>query len=240
MGRAIDENMLFELAKNLLAQVVVDGRAWPCANLSLSVGGFEEGPTGNKGIGGFLVRGEEAKAMITIVRDSSEGGNDTPPPAKRRRVDEGGIQRFFGARQESVGDNGGDERDIAILDDDEQGVQEENAFAPPPSAQNLPAGDDPSPRYSPPERGDAGDVAGPALDCFTCPRCNAAVATTEQAEHDDWHFAKDLQAEDRASSATPAHQPAKPSTQHKSKGRGRPPNNGLDRSEKGQRKLAFG
>ncbi|KAK8234494.1 hypothetical protein HDK77DRAFT_315737 [Phyllosticta capitalensis] len=62
-GKAFSEEMLFNLAKNLLAQVVVDGRAWPCSNLSLSVGGFEDGITNNKGIGGFLVRGAEAKAM---------------------------------------------------------------------------------------------------------------------------------------------------------------------------------
>ena len=56
-GRSIDEAVLFDIAKTLLAQIIVDGRAWPCSNLQLSVGGFEEGPTGNRGIGGFLVRG---------------------------------------------------------------------------------------------------------------------------------------------------------------------------------------
>ena len=48
-GRPIDEALLFDLAKNLLGQVVVDGRAWPCSNLQLSVGAFEEGPAGNRG-----------------------------------------------------------------------------------------------------------------------------------------------------------------------------------------------
>ena len=95
MGKTITEDVLYELAKNLLAQVVVDGRAWPCANISLSVGGFEDGVTGNKGIGSFLVRGEEAKALnsgAALFREDSgeQRRTETPPPGKRRKV-EGGI-----------------------------------------------------------------------------------------------------------------------------------------------------
>ncbi|KAK5123808.1 hypothetical protein LTR85_002444 [Meristemomyces frigidus] len=110
LGKQITEDALFESAKNLLAQVIVDGRAWPCANLSLSVGGFEDGVTNNKGIGGFLVRGDEAKALNAgpVRQDSGERRLETPPPSKKRRVGESGgsgISRFFGAyaRQESTG-----------------------------------------------------------------------------------------------------------------------------------------
>ncbi|KAI6811641.1 DNA/RNA polymerase [Hortaea werneckii] len=106
LGRKITEDGLLELAKGLLAQVVVDGRAWPCANLSLSVGGFEEGVSGNKGIGGFLVHGEEARAL----RESDDGRRgdsavgDEMRSNKRRKVGGsdavgGGIARFFGAPQ---------------------------------------------------------------------------------------------------------------------------------------------
>ncbi|KAH7361174.1 sister chromatid cohesion protein Eso1 [Pyrenochaeta sp. MPI-SDFR-AT-0127] len=98
-GKPLSEAVLFDLAKNLLAQVVVDGRAWPCANLSLSVGGFEDGIAKNKGIGGFLVRGEEAKAMMSTGR-SSTGGE---PPAKRRRT-KGNIANFFGPRDDKKKD----------------------------------------------------------------------------------------------------------------------------------------
>ncbi|CAI6341110.1 unnamed protein product [Periconia digitata] len=91
-GKPLSEAILFDLAKNLLAQVVVDGRAWPCINLSLSVGGFEEGITNNKGIGSFLVRGAEAKAMLSSNRSTVGGGE---PPAKRRRT-KGNIKNFFG------------------------------------------------------------------------------------------------------------------------------------------------
>lgn len=98
-GKPLSEATLFDLAKNLLAQVVVDGRAWPCANLSLSVGGFEDGVSNNQGIGGFLVRGDEAKAMMSIGRSSSTG----EPPAKRRRT-KGNIANFFGPRDDKKKD----------------------------------------------------------------------------------------------------------------------------------------
>lgn len=99
-GKPLSEAILFDLAKNLLAQTVVDGRAWPCSNLSLSVGGFEDGITNNKGIGGFLVRGEEAKAMMSTGRAMS---NSSEPPAKRRRT-RGNIANFFGPRDDKKKD----------------------------------------------------------------------------------------------------------------------------------------
>lgn len=98
-GKPLSESMLFDLAKNLLAQVVVDGRAWPCANLSLSVGGFEDGITNNKGIGSFLVRGEEAKAMMSTGRSATTG----EPPTKKRRT-KGNIAQFFGPRDDKKKD----------------------------------------------------------------------------------------------------------------------------------------
>lgn len=95
-GKPLSEITLFDLAKNLLAQVVVDGRAWPCANLSLSVGGFEDGPKNNAGIGGFLVRGDDAKAIMSLDRVGE-------PPAKRRRT-KGNIANFFGPRDDKKKD----------------------------------------------------------------------------------------------------------------------------------------
>ena len=52
-GKTLDEEYLFELAKHLLSQVALEGKLWPCANLSLSVGGFEDGVSGNMSIGAF-------------------------------------------------------------------------------------------------------------------------------------------------------------------------------------------
>ena len=52
-AKTLDEGILFDLAKHLLGQVVLEGKAWPCANLSLGVGGFEDGIAGNMSIGAF-------------------------------------------------------------------------------------------------------------------------------------------------------------------------------------------
>lgn len=211
LGRPITEDGMFELAKSLLAQVVVDGRAWPCANLSLSVGGFEEGVQGNKGIGSFLVRGDDAKALQK-TQPKSEA---TPPPAKRRRMDDNGIGRFFGSmRGDSRESSGGD----LALDDfepkqetpqhishgegaegDEQDRKTVGNFAdsdlgplqPPPSAQV--AGN------SPPDK-ESSYLVKPQdeqqpFDGYTCPRCSSRLPSHEQGEHEDFHFAQDLQNE---------------------------------------------
>ncbi|KAI8937924.1 hypothetical protein NX059_005607 [Plenodomus lindquistii] len=102
-GKPLSETILFDLAKNLLAQVVVDGRAWPCANLSLSVGGFEDGITNNKGIGGFLVRGDEAKAMMSSTKHSITSSSSIREPAAKRRK-KGNIANFFGPKDDKKKD----------------------------------------------------------------------------------------------------------------------------------------
>jgi len=94
-GKAIDESLLFDLAKTLLSQIIQEGSVWPCANLSLSVGGFEDGVTGNMGIGAFLVKGEEAKALKNGARN--QDSTPSARPQKRQKVDSNdqSIERFF-------------------------------------------------------------------------------------------------------------------------------------------------
>ena len=252
-GKTIDETMLFELAKNLLAQVVVDGRAWPCANLSLSVGGFEEGPTGNKGIGGFLVRGEEARAMNTSKPTPDREDTGTPPPGKRRKVDEGGLRNFFGMRQESTDDAEKDEQDESLFvpehNQHAQSPAREDAFAPPQSAQ--PGIEDEDELYErPSDEADAVEVVVKSpiephqahIDKYFCERCSRDLPLSGKVEHEDWHFAKDLQSEESTTNQAVQQrpQPPKPPLQHKGKGRGRPAGNTSGRAEKGQSKLAFG
>ncbi|KAJ6070527.1 hypothetical protein N7467_011846 [Penicillium canescens] len=93
----IDENLLFDLANNLLRQVVAEGQAWPCSNLSLSVGSFQEGVTNNRAIENFLLRGDQAKALSHASRPRDA---DTPPTEqpteKRRKLDDEMIKQFFG------------------------------------------------------------------------------------------------------------------------------------------------
>ncbi|KAL1585151.1 hypothetical protein WHR41_06509 [Cladosporium halotolerans] len=244
MGRAITEEGLFELAKALLAQVIVDGRAWPCANLSLSVGGFEEGVQGNKGIGGFLVRGDDAKAL----QNAQPKDEATPPPAaKRRRVDDGGIARFFGSREQSRESSMGDsehrhtmphlaeQADENVKDTDiiqEERTHEPDPLLPPPSAQVADTA---------PTSVTAQDDQDPS-DAYVCPRCAARMPFDEQAEHEDFHFAQDLQNE-QPTPPRPVPPALKPSTARgggstRGKGRGRPAV-AASAPEKGQKRLQF-
>lgn len=217
-GKKIDETILFELAKTLLGQVILDGRAWPCANLSLSVGGFEDGVSGNKGIDTFLLKGEEAKAAMDIPH----GDTATPdlPPEKRRRLNNDGpnIARFF-AKSESTGDNTADEASDYVQDDTDE---------PPPQPPQL----------------HQQDIAS-----YFCPACQKSISETDRAEHEDWHFAKDLQAQDNPVAKGPTtsnSRPPGPSTSTTGKpkrggsggasSRGR----GSKQPEKGQSRLAFG
>ncbi|KAK0930959.1 DNA-directed DNA polymerase eta rad30 [Friedmanniomyces endolithicus] len=312
MGRQMTEEGLFELARNLLAQVIVDGRAWPCANLSLSVGGFEDGVKDNKGIGGFLVHGEEAKALREqAVKVKSRGGggrSEMPPAAKKRRVGEGGggITRFFGghAREESAGreaSRAGDEDDINLAEvshaaqhtgaggEDGDEEEEELYFA---SEEECQAEDQrpvsrpqhaqdhlapsqslidqvypPEPDGGPPQSNhDDGDGVQihthpqSMTDTYTCPRCLTNLPEAEKAEHEDFHFAQDLQQEaSTPPSARPLPKPVPPAKtantprppsgerggggargRGSGRGRGRPPASSTLGQERGQRKLAFG
>lgn len=211
LGRAITEEGMFELAKSLLAQVVVDGRAWPCANLSLSVGGFEEGVQGNQGIGSFLVRGDDAKAL----QNAQPKAEATPPPTKRRRVDDSGIAKFFGTmREDSRESSGGDlglsdydqrqETPQQVDQQEESWIEEEDEphgrDVNPPSSGADPLLPPPSAQFASDSLEDAtsqpvNEDAQLSPDAYTCPRCSAQLLLVERPEHEDFHFAQDLQNE---------------------------------------------
>ncbi|RMZ80504.1 hypothetical protein DV737_g2949, partial [Chaetothyriales sp. CBS 132003] len=208
-GKTITQVMLFGLAKTLMGQFVVDGRAWPCANLSLSVGGFEEGVSGNREIGSFLVRGEDIKTAVPE-------DNDDSPMKKKRRVDESdGIARFF--KSENTGKHEQDDgtADLAVG----RASHEEAAMQAAKGPQHQ------------------ADIAS-----YLCTDCNKDIPEAERGEHQDWHFAKLLQAQQGS--------PSKPSSCPSGPANSRPPGSGTARSrrgrggvaktEKGQRRLAFG
>ncbi|SLM34819.1 dna polymerase eta subunit [Lasallia pustulata] len=263
-GRSIDEILIFELAKTLLGQVIVEGRAWPCANLSLSVGGFEDGPAGNRGIGGFLVRGEEAKVMKLAACDADHraltGGDDRPE--KRRKVDDGGIQKFFakrdGSREERDEDFDSDQHAHVDADqhDDGEGGSDAEVYG-----QAGLQGKIAWPEERSTDAADAhehtqeiSDPSHPLLvETYTCDRCSKSMAMSNQAEHEDWHFAKDLQAQERTNAtsagARPSSAPHGNSELSKvgpTRGPKRPGGAGQTgapvqkRAEKGQSKLVFG
>lgn len=275
MGKTISEDILFDLAKNLLAQVIVDGRAWPCANLSLSVGGFEDGVTGNMGINSFLVRGEEAKAMRAASLQREES-SEKAPSKKKRRIKYGGTPIVFAHKYNSWGSDVDDVDDENDDDDNEAAAppaeisadyndQETTNAALPPSAQH--AQNEPSripawaqqhhhhrPSTNPPDlNNEESETAAAAVatdeETYTCERCHKRLHHQDRAEHDDFHFAQDLQQQQQQTSPgrrpppKPVRPPAPSSSskqKQKPKGRGRPVSNGVGPPEKGQRRLAFG
>lgn len=240
-GRPIDEPLLFDLAKNLLGQVVVDGRAWPCANLQLSVGGLEDGPKGNRGIGSFLVRGEEAKAMKATAQNVDQDvlpQNDGRPD-KRRKFENGAIHKFF-SRSESSCEEFDEEE---ILPDD--GIEEdlntvyeansgESEYAARQEKGNFPRRlwDDPS------------SLQQASIDLYFCDRCSKSLLATTKEEHEDWHFAKDLQAQERQNN--PSDDVSESPTVGPFQGPKRLKSGKLSaastqkKTEKGQKRLAFG
>lgn len=215
-GKSIDEILLFDIAKNLLGQIVVDGRAWPCSNLQLSVGGFEDGPTGNRGIGGFLVKGDEAKAMRSTTRDleQNEQRHEDTYPEKRRKFENGAIDRFFARRSN-------------IVENTEQGLighsqepQAESSSSPITTDMTLQDGhshgedkevkssvifaSDETSRAQEEEDSslsrnthEQGFALESSTKTFTCIQCNNPILLTDRDEHDDWHFAKGLETQEQ-------------------------------------------
>ena len=252
-GRAIDEALLFDIAKNLLGQVVIDGRAWPCSNLQLSVGGFEDGPTGNRGIGGFLVRGDEAKAIKTLKSD--ESGFTSPSadaqPAKRRRVDDGTLPSLFTRHNTSLdqSENYSDFADESanIIDGSSSPREGHNDLPNKSIAKSIPVGSD----------AEGSDAKGSdnaqlqnrdktvnedrkpkqvSIELYFCERCSSSLPATEKSEHEDWHFAKDLQVQER----TPPDARSLPPSKKTGPGRPAALVSTSKKIEKGQSRLVFG
>jgi DNA polymerase eta len=226
-GRKIDQASLLDLAKTLLGQVIVDGRAWPCANLSLSVGGFEDGITGNRGIGGFLVRGNEAKIVNSgqRVHDSPEPRDEDLRPEKRRKIaGEEIIQRFF-TKSESTGEYDEDFR--------------ANSGLQTPEHSDVVDPDDQHP--SDIEHNDQAKNEEPhqqQLEMYFCKACRKPLPTAEEEEHQDWHFAKDLQDQNQIYSGAVGHGSTAVKPKRGSRGSLRAARGG--KPPRGQRKLDFG
>jgi len=206
----ITEEGLFELSKTLLGQMITEGNIWPCANISLSVGGFEDSVVGNHLISQFLVKGNEAKASKEPVRESA-----SDRPAKKRRIEDNGIYKFF-TKKGDLDEHEDDTGDLASDPMDDNGGPEDN---------------------------DVPLVPQPAA--FTCERCLKHFHTEyEFHSHGDWHFAKDLQDEDRNQSTTAlrSNQSQKPKKSSGLTGTTKKSvaASGDKKVEKGQRKLNFG
>ncbi|KAJ9155371.1 Sister chromatid cohesion protein Eso1 [Pleurostoma richardsiae] len=194
-GRSIDEDLLFGLAKNLLNQIVLEGKVWPCANLSLNVGGFEDGVTGNMGIGAFLVKGDEAQALKLGIREDLEPSSSSRPAGKKRRLEDEGIGRFFSKKEPST--DGYDRRSLSdqTARSDSCGDKSPNFDQPPASDVQVDReGLDAISRKLPHAVGHEQK----AITDYICPRCNVGINEPDAVQsHQDWHLAKDLQDEER-------------------------------------------
>ena len=240
-GRPIDELLLFDLAKTLLGQVVVDGRAWPCANLQLSIGGLEDGPKGNRGIGGFLVRGEEAKAMKATTHEVDQymlPENDGRPN-KRRKLENRAIPKFF-SRSESSHEEFDDKEGLPDHETEENLDKDYGSNGG--ESKNVPKKE--TEGFSERLRDVTPSLHTSPVEPFVCDRCSKPMPPTMKEEHEDWHFAKTLQAEERQNSTVEGvsgnptvalpHGPKRPKS-------GKPSAVSIQKStEKGQKRLTFG
>ncbi|KAL2161146.1 hypothetical protein VTH06DRAFT_8365 [Thermothelomyces fergusii] len=238
-GRSLDQETLLALARNLLNQIVQEGQAWPCSNLSLSVGGFEDAVSGNMGIDGFLLKGEKAQALAPSprARSESEAREHHQSAEKRRRLDGGGIQRFFlkrgAAAPPAPSDSvwGGDGGTIPGIQRAEDGPGALEDVDPSSFTQDG----------APVAKTDDQRTVG--VDGHTCERCGKYLESSEVQSHQDWHFAKDLQEEERGMLAfgNQSSAGAGCSRSRGQKGRVAPKRLGrTKKTEPGQQKLAFG
>lgn len=258
-GRPINEVLLFDIAQNLLGQIVIDGRCWPCSNLQLSVGGFEDGPTNNRGIGGFLVRGDEAKAMMPTARDptNSKANDESDGLPKRQKLDNGAIQKFLIRSEASPEDGGLDEhtKQLPVYEKNDSGVHydhnsnptDELAVATDLVQTNSAKLQKAEQHTARPENG-AGACQQASNKPFICTRCGKSLLLQEKEEHEDWHFAKTLQARETSNPASretqgpgPPKEPQdpRPTNAFKKASTGRPSASNTKKIERGQKRLAF-
>ncbi|TVY48038.1 N-acetyltransferase [Lachnellula occidentalis] len=236
LGKKIDETGLFELAKTLLGQIMQEGQVWPCSNISLSVGGFEDGIIGNMGIGGFLVKKDEIKASSTgpAINETSQ-----ERPEKRRRTEPyTGIQRFFKTDSTDEHDDEFGSQYLSGIDITSARIADSN------EEDKAASSDLPCPEATAGKTTLSDGLPGTLqqhISDYMCDRCSAALESAEALQsHQDFHFAKDLEHEERTR-VVPKQSGAissdKKSTGTASKKRGGARNS---KPEKGQSKLAFG
>ncbi|KAJ6785072.1 hypothetical protein PWT90_08526 [Aphanocladium album] len=190
-GKAIDEKLLMNLARDLLSQILGEGSIWPCTNLSLTVGGFEDGIKNNMGIGAFLVKGDAALSL-KAADHGTNAPTSTERPHKRARAEEGGIQRFFAKGQRERTPSAEAEATRTHVHgnsvDDFQSNQKYDADA------DADAETHAAMRTQLSER--------PMTAGLRCPRCDASFEMPEALQsHMDWHMAKDIQEEERVKPA---------------------------------------
>ncbi|RDL41542.1 putative DNA polymerase kappa [Venustampulla echinocandica] len=239
-GRRLDEAGLFALSKTLLDQIILEGQVWPCAHLSLYVGGFEDGIVGNMSIGSFLVKGEEAKTLAMNPRESGSSETRQERPGKRRRNGSTtGIGRFF--KTNSI-DHHQDEPNAQYLSGMDTTPAKLGTDSSEVAAIGSKLSHESEGSETPKQATISGHILGlqqqPITD-YVCVRCNIPLESAIALQsHQDWHFAKDLEDEDRVRTVTRPNATThgkKPTGASSTKKNGR-----SNKPEKGQSKLTFG
>lgn len=241
-GRSLDEETLYGLARTLMNQIIQEGQVWPCSNLSLSVGGFEDAISGNMGIDSFLLKGDEAqvRALAPRARLEDEVSGPSHPAEKRRRVDDGGIQRFFTKRETppSLGSSDAVAKDNGGETLGSRGPDAESGTTADLNGSSVPVPDEGSAIQANDQETGAGG--------HLCVQCGARIESPDALQsHQDWHFAKELQEREERGTLVFGNQPSASAASPQPGGRkpgpaaskrpGRP-----KKTERGQQKLSFG
>jgi DNA polymerase eta len=163
----------------------------PGANLSLSVGGFDEGITGNMGIGAFLVKGEEAQSLKRSLQEGSTEKRASKQPEKTRRFEKDGIHRFF-SKSATI-----------RSDDDNRALKPATGLAASCETSHTHIGNS-MPEWEPADavarEDDSRNSQLQEPSNFVCRRCNASFEDAEELQcHQDEHLARDIQEEERGS-----------------------------------------
>lgn len=176
-------------------QNIADAQISLGANLSLSVGGFDEGVTGNMGIGAFLLKGEEAQSL---KMSSHEVSTDPPLPKPSEnggKAGREGIRRFFSKTKSP--------------NPEEEAVSHTATWATSGSDTSHGHGADSAALDArKPSNGD--DPMQEPVDAYMCSRCHTNLKNADEFQyHQDEHLAMGLQEEERgrptfAGQASPA------------------------------------
>lgn len=172
IAKSIDDDMLFDMARTLLALVVTEGNIWPCSNLSLTVSGFEDGMKGNQNLEHFFSRQEHTE-------DDTQLSNDFTRVAKRRKTDE--VTQASPIEQLPSEYNESPPRGLNISG---EGASDNNF-----SSSKSPASGDPLMKED--------DSPAQFILTYDCSRCKKPIPEVEREEHQDWHLAMDLDKKER-------------------------------------------
>ena len=207
-----------------------------------SVGGFEDGLVGNMGIGAFLVKKDESNESKVLVTGLAINEAGQERPEKRRRIEPStGIQRFF--KMDNTDEHDDEFGSQYLPGIDTASAEIENAEL----MEKYKAASSNLPRDEASEGQERTTLSSlpPAthqqhITDYMCDRCSMALESADALQsHQDWHFAKDLEQEERTR-VVPKHSGAfhnnKKSTGTASKKKGAR----SSKPEKGQSKLAFG